>query len=159
MYNIVLISRHTATVVLPFADISFVCHALISNLNPYWVLSGALLHWGVMDSLTGHTHALLCWYRWLAWGFELLLCSGTFLQMTAQEVRLCGLLLQEHFGDVVEKVGTHLLKNGAQNLRTIIHETGVSLDLVLLLLLLLPFCMRVIDSILTSGYIIYTLHI
>ncbi|XP_042279489.1 DNA-directed RNA polymerase III subunit RPC3 [Thunnus maccoyii] len=50
--------------------------------------------------------------------------------MTAQEVRLCGLLLQEHFGEVVEKVGTHLLRNGAQNLRAIIHETSISLDLV-----------------------------
>lgn len=54
--------------------------------------------------------------------------------MTTQEVRLCGLLLREHFGEVVEKVGRHLLKNGAQNLRTIIHETGTSLDLVLILL-------------------------
>ena len=51
-------------------------------------------------------------------------------QMTSQEVRLCGLLLQEHFGEVVEKVGTHMLRGGAQNLRTIIHETGISLDLV-----------------------------
>uniref|UniRef100_UPI0037E7BCC9 DNA-directed RNA polymerase III subunit RPC3 n=1 Tax=Semicossyphus pulcher TaxID=241346 RepID=UPI0037E7BCC9 len=50
--------------------------------------------------------------------------------MTAQEVRLCGLLLREHFGEVVEKVGTHLLRGGAQNLRIIIHETGISLDLV-----------------------------
>uniref|UniRef100_A0A3P8S1T1 DNA-directed RNA polymerase III subunit RPC3 n=1 Tax=Amphiprion percula TaxID=161767 RepID=A0A3P8S1T1_AMPPE len=50
--------------------------------------------------------------------------------MTAQEVRLCGLLLREHFGEVVEKVGTHLLRSGAQNLRTIIHETGLSVDLV-----------------------------
>ncbi|XP_074540590.1 DNA-directed RNA polymerase III subunit RPC3 [Halichoeres trimaculatus] len=50
--------------------------------------------------------------------------------MTAQEVRLCGLLLREHFGEVVEKVGTHLLKGGPQNLRTILHETGISLDLV-----------------------------
>ncbi|KAM6935418.1 DNA-directed RNA polymerase III subunit RPC3 [Lycodopsis pacificus] len=50
--------------------------------------------------------------------------------MTAQEVRLCGLLLREHFGEVVEKVGTHLVRGGAQNLRTIIHETGISLDLV-----------------------------
>ncbi|XP_031709209.1 DNA-directed RNA polymerase III subunit RPC3 isoform X1 [Anarrhichthys ocellatus] len=52
------------------------------------------------------------------------------VQMTAQEVRLCGLLLREHFGEVVEKVGTHLLRGGAQNLRTIIHETGIPLDLV-----------------------------
>uniref|UniRef100_A0A3B4XVX8 DNA-directed RNA polymerase III subunit RPC3 n=1 Tax=Seriola lalandi dorsalis TaxID=1841481 RepID=A0A3B4XVX8_SERLL len=50
--------------------------------------------------------------------------------MTAQEVRLCGLLLREHFGEVVAKLGTHLLRSGAQNLRTIIHETGISLDLV-----------------------------
>ncbi|XP_076010720.1 DNA-directed RNA polymerase III subunit RPC3 [Genypterus blacodes] len=50
--------------------------------------------------------------------------------MTAQEVRLCGLLLREHFGDVVEKVGTQLLKSGAQNLRVIIHEAGIPLDLV-----------------------------
>ncbi|XP_026226863.1 DNA-directed RNA polymerase III subunit RPC3 [Anabas testudineus] len=50
--------------------------------------------------------------------------------MTVQEVRLCGLLLQEHFGEVVEKVGTHLLRNGAQHLRAIVHESGISLDLV-----------------------------
>jgi len=50
--------------------------------------------------------------------------------MTTQETRLCGLLLREHFGEVVEKVGTHLLKSGAQNLRTIVQETGTPLDLV-----------------------------
>ncbi|KAL4636168.1 DNA-directed RNA polymerase III subunit RPC3 [Arapaima gigas] len=50
--------------------------------------------------------------------------------MTAQEVRLCGLLLQEHYGEVVEKVGTHLLKNRALTLRAIAHETGTPLDLV-----------------------------
>lgn len=60
----------------------------------------------------------------------MLLCVLS-VQMTTQEVRLCGLLLREHFGEVVEKVGTHLLRSGAQNLRTIIHETGISLDLVL----------------------------
>ncbi|XP_029592148.1 DNA-directed RNA polymerase III subunit RPC3 isoform X3 [Salmo trutta] len=50
--------------------------------------------------------------------------------MTAQEVRLCGLLLQEHFGEVVERIGTHLLRAGAQNLRTIANETNTPLDLV-----------------------------
>ncbi|XP_026855049.2 DNA-directed RNA polymerase III subunit RPC3 [Electrophorus electricus] len=50
--------------------------------------------------------------------------------MTAQEVRLCALLLQEHFGEVVEKVGTHLLRSGALNLRALAHETRTSLDLV-----------------------------
>ncbi|XP_054903653.1 DNA-directed RNA polymerase III subunit RPC3 [Poeciliopsis prolifica] len=50
--------------------------------------------------------------------------------MTAQEIRLCGLLLQEHFGEVMEKVGTHLLRSGVQNLRTIVQETNLSVDLV-----------------------------
>ncbi|XP_018593411.1 DNA-directed RNA polymerase III subunit RPC3 [Scleropages formosus] len=50
--------------------------------------------------------------------------------MTTQEVRLCGLLLQEHYGEVVEKVGTHLLRNGALMLRAIAHETSTPLDLV-----------------------------
>ncbi|KAA0703090.1 DNA-directed RNA polymerase III subunit RPC3 [Triplophysa tibetana] len=50
--------------------------------------------------------------------------------MTAQEERLCGLLLQEHFGEVVEKVGTHLLCNGNLNLRALVHETKLPLDLV-----------------------------
>uniref|UniRef100_A0A671MAS4 DNA-directed RNA polymerase III subunit RPC3 n=1 Tax=Sinocyclocheilus anshuiensis TaxID=1608454 RepID=A0A671MAS4_9TELE len=50
--------------------------------------------------------------------------------MTAQEVRLCGLLLQEHFGDVVEKVGTHLIRSGVLTLRALAHETKLPLDLV-----------------------------
>ncbi|XP_057195970.1 DNA-directed RNA polymerase III subunit RPC3 isoform X1 [Triplophysa rosa] len=52
------------------------------------------------------------------------------MQMTAQEERLCGLLLQEHFGEVVEKVGTHLLRSGVLNLRALVHETKLPLDLV-----------------------------
>ncbi|KAL6489578.1 hypothetical protein MHYP_G00033190 [Metynnis hypsauchen] len=51
-------------------------------------------------------------------------------EMTVQEVRLCGLLLQEHFGEVVEKVGTELLRSGALNLRALAHQTGIQLDLV-----------------------------
>uniref|UniRef100_A0A8C1HWU8 DNA-directed RNA polymerase III subunit RPC3 n=1 Tax=Cyprinus carpio carpio TaxID=630221 RepID=A0A8C1HWU8_CYPCA len=50
--------------------------------------------------------------------------------MTAQEVRLCGLLLQEHFGNVVEKVGTHLIRSGVLTLRALAHETKLPLDLV-----------------------------
>ncbi|XP_012690380.1 DNA-directed RNA polymerase III subunit RPC3 [Clupea harengus] len=49
--------------------------------------------------------------------------------MTAQEVRLCGLLLQEHFGEVVEKVGTQLIRSGALTLRAIVQETNMPLDL------------------------------
>ncbi|XP_051575991.1 DNA-directed RNA polymerase III subunit RPC3-like isoform X1 [Myxocyprinus asiaticus] len=52
------------------------------------------------------------------------------LKMTAQEVCLCGLLLQEHFGEVVEKVGTHLLRSGVLTLRALAHETRLSPDLV-----------------------------
>ncbi|XP_069041093.1 DNA-directed RNA polymerase III subunit RPC3 isoform X2 [Lepisosteus oculatus] len=52
------------------------------------------------------------------------------VQMTAQEVRLCALLLQEHFGEVVEKVGTFLLKGGEQTLRAIATGTGTPLHLV-----------------------------
>uniref|UniRef100_A0A671PQI3 DNA-directed RNA polymerase III subunit RPC3 n=1 Tax=Sinocyclocheilus anshuiensis TaxID=1608454 RepID=A0A671PQI3_9TELE len=50
--------------------------------------------------------------------------------MTTQEVRLCGLLLQEHFGNVVEKVGTHLIRSGVLTLRALAHETKLPLDLV-----------------------------
>lgn len=41
------------------------------------------------------------------------------------------MLLQEHFGEVVERIGTHLLIAGTQNLRTIANETNTPLDLVL----------------------------
>lgn len=51
-------------------------------------------------------------------------------EMTVQEVRLCGLLLQEHFGEVVEKMGTELLRSGALNLRALAHQTSTPLDLV-----------------------------
>lgn len=54
--------------------------------------------------------------------------------MTAQEVRLCSLLLREHFGEVVEKVGVHLLRSGALTIRVLAHETGLSLDLVIVAL-------------------------
>lgn len=82
-----------------------------------------------------------------------------FMQMTAQEVRLCGLLLREHFGEVVEKVGTHLLRNGAQNLRTIMHETGLSLDLVpflYLLFLCLLLCLQLLHT--TETLLLCYLH-
>ncbi|XP_052475262.1 DNA-directed RNA polymerase III subunit RPC3 [Carassius gibelio] len=50
--------------------------------------------------------------------------------MTVQEVRLCGLLLQQHFGNVVEKVGTHLIRSGVLTLRALAYETKLPLDLV-----------------------------
>ncbi|MBN3292953.1 RPC3 polymerase, partial [Polypterus senegalus] len=50
--------------------------------------------------------------------------------MTLEEGKLCSLLLREHFGEVVAKVGSHLIQTGAQALRMIGHETGTALDLV-----------------------------
>lgn len=60
--------------------------------------------------------------------------------MTAQEVRLCGLLLREHFGEVVEKIGVHLLRSGTLNLRALAHETSTPLDLVTLAFLIIHVC-------------------
>nr|XP_004659151.1 DNA-directed RNA polymerase III subunit RPC3 isoform X2 [Jaculus jaculus] len=50
--------------------------------------------------------------------------------MTQAEIKLCSLLLQEHFGEIVEKVGVHLIRTGSQPLRAIAHDTGTSLDQV-----------------------------
>lgn len=67
-------------------------------------------------------------------------------QMTAQEVRLCGLLLREHFGEVVEKVGVHLLRSGTLNLRALANETVTSLDLVTLVFFItLLFTLHIYD--------------
>lgn len=65
--------------------------------------------------------------------------------MTTQEVRLCGLLLREHFGEVVEKVGVHLLRSGTLSLRALAHETSTSLDLVAIVFLIIHayfFCLQ-----------------
>ncbi|NXH18872.1 RPC3 polymerase, partial [Bucco capensis] len=50
--------------------------------------------------------------------------------MTQAEIKLCSLLLQEHFGEIVEKIGTYLLRTGSQPLRLIVSETGLLLDQV-----------------------------
>lgn len=60
--------------------------------------------------------------------------------MTSQEVRLCGLLLREHFGEVVEKVGVYLLRSGTLSMRALAHETKTSLDLVTLVFLRVHLC-------------------
>lgn len=52
--------------------------------------------------------------------------------MTQAEIKLCSLLLQEHFGEIVEKIGVHLIRTGSQSLRVIAHDTGTSLDQVYL---------------------------
>ncbi|XP_075186192.1 DNA-directed RNA polymerase III subunit RPC3 isoform X2 [Anomaloglossus baeobatrachus] len=50
--------------------------------------------------------------------------------MTAVELRLSSLLLREHYGEIVERVGTFLIRTGAQPLRVIVSETGTSTDQV-----------------------------
>ncbi|KAJ6651353.1 hypothetical protein lerEdw1_021052 [Lerista edwardsae] len=50
--------------------------------------------------------------------------------MTQVEIKLASLLLCEHFGKIVEKVGTHLVRAGGQPLRMIAHEVGLPLDQV-----------------------------
>ncbi|NXQ97053.1 RPC3 polymerase, partial [Sagittarius serpentarius] len=50
--------------------------------------------------------------------------------MTQAEIKLCSLLLQEHFGEIVEKIGTYLIRTGAQPLRMIVNDTGLLLDQV-----------------------------
>ncbi|NWU73053.1 RPC3 polymerase, partial [Pterocles burchelli] len=50
--------------------------------------------------------------------------------MTQAEIKLCSLLLREHFGEIVEKIGTYLVRTGAQPLRMIVTDTGLVLDQV-----------------------------
>ncbi|XP_035758014.1 DNA-directed RNA polymerase III subunit RPC3 [Egretta garzetta] len=50
--------------------------------------------------------------------------------MTQAEIKLCSLLLQEHFGEIVEKIGTYLIRTGTQPLRMIVNDTGLVLDQV-----------------------------
>ncbi|NXD73135.1 RPC3 polymerase, partial [Eolophus roseicapillus] len=50
--------------------------------------------------------------------------------MTQAELKLCSLLLREHFGDIVEAIGTFLIRSGPQPLRLIVADTGLLLDQV-----------------------------
>lgn len=50
--------------------------------------------------------------------------------MTQAELRLCSLLLQEHFGEIVEKVGNSLLRTGPRPLRLLVGDTGLLMDQV-----------------------------
>ncbi|NXC00459.1 RPC3 polymerase, partial [Orthonyx spaldingii] len=50
--------------------------------------------------------------------------------MTQAELRLCSLLLQEHFGEIVEKVGISLLRTGPRPLRLLVGDTGLLPDQV-----------------------------
>ncbi|RMC22756.1 hypothetical protein DUI87_00238 [Hirundo rustica rustica] len=48
--------------------------------------------------------------------------------MTQAELRLCSLLLREHFGEIVEKVGNSLLRTGPRPLRLLVGDTGLLPD-------------------------------
>ncbi|KAM9515173.1 DNA-directed RNA polymerase III subunit RPC3 isoform 3-T3 [Guaruba guarouba] len=50
--------------------------------------------------------------------------------MTQAELKLCSLLLREYFGDIVEAIGTFLIRSGPQPLRLIAADTGLLLDQV-----------------------------
>ncbi|XP_071583211.1 DNA-directed RNA polymerase III subunit RPC3 isoform X2 [Heliangelus exortis] len=47
--------------------------------------------------------------------------------MTQAELRLCSLLLREHFGEIVERIGGHLVRTGGQSLGAIAAATGLLL--------------------------------
>ncbi|XP_072284765.1 DNA-directed RNA polymerase III subunit RPC3 [Pyxicephalus adspersus] len=50
--------------------------------------------------------------------------------MTQAEAKLSSLLLREHFGEIVERVGSFLIKTGSQPLRVIAKDTDTPLDQV-----------------------------
>ncbi|KAM9368484.1 DNA-directed RNA polymerase III subunit RPC3 [Phaethornis superciliosus] len=50
--------------------------------------------------------------------------------MTQAELRLCSLLLREHFGEIVERIGGHLVRTGSQALGSIATATGLLPDQV-----------------------------
>ena len=43
--------------------------------------------------------------------------------MSAVHIKLASLFLREYFGEIVDRVCTHLLKNGSGSLRAVIAET------------------------------------
>ena len=43
--------------------------------------------------------------------------------MSAVQKRLASYILKEHFGDIVERVGTYLTRKGARTLKDIVSET------------------------------------
>ena len=50
--------------------------------------------------------------------------------MSIQQRRVASQILKEHFGEVVEKVGTYLVAKGPRPLRDVIRETGLSREQV-----------------------------
>ncbi|GCC19835.1 hypothetical protein chiPu_0018562 [Chiloscyllium punctatum] len=50
--------------------------------------------------------------------------------MTHFETQICSCLLQAHYGEIVAKVGTHLIRTGCQPLRLIANDTETPIDQV-----------------------------
>ena len=50
--------------------------------------------------------------------------------MSVQQKRLASLILREHYGEVIEKVGTYLVAKGPRPLRDIIRDTKLTRDQV-----------------------------
>ena len=46
------------------------------------------------------------------------------------KINLCALILKEHFGEVVEKVGLYLAKKGLTPLGILVKETGITSEKV-----------------------------
>lgn len=54
---------------------------------------------------------------------DIVYSARNFLGMSSQQVRVASLLLEESFGELVEKVGGFLLRHGASSLAEIIRGT------------------------------------
>ena len=63
--------------------------------------------------------------------------------MSVCQTRLASQLIGEHFGDIVEKVCTHLIRNGPKPLRVIAQETGLINDQVFCIVTLFFMCQSV----------------
>ncbi|XP_068108330.1 DNA-directed RNA polymerase III subunit RPC3 [Hyperolius riggenbachi] len=78
--------------------------------------------------------------------------------MTQAEARLCSLLLQEHFGEIVDRVGQYIIRTGSQPLRIIAKDTGTSLDQVKKALCVLIQHNLVSYQMHKRGFVEYTAH-
>ena len=50
--------------------------------------------------------------------------------MSLSETNLCGRLLKEHYGDVLEKIGLHLAKKGPSPVGIIAKDTSLKVEQV-----------------------------
>ena len=87
------------------------------------------LHLAILQHKRKTSHRAIFSFLFFSFLFSGLRLLST---MTQAEIKLCSLLLQEHFGEIVEKIGVHLIRTGSQPLRVIAHDTRTSLDQVCL---------------------------